>query len=262
MATRTVTYKSLDDVTALDVLVAMYDEGDAPTENNPISTVSVALAVNLTDSDAFSLLGLIADNFKIIDGERGQWWFTNAYESSEEMAEAYSKLEALAVKGSKRAAAKAKPAGKPVKTAQSPVKAADGTTVTVPVSEGSEERRELDASKGERILAEDDMREIVKSLNTPAVAAFDVESSEHESDIVKHGLALDEPEFIPAMTPSAVAAGISENEWYMMYAALTQTARDWWTKRVSAKIEAHDTANKQEQPVYATTPATAAETGF
>lgn len=242
MATRTVTveteYKTLDEITPVDILVAMFDEGDAPTENAPVTLTAVALAMNLTDADTFKTLDMIANMTEIIDGDRqGNWWFTNEYDSADEMVEAYKKLEDLTTKKTKRAIKAA--AAKPVQRAVEPVKAADGTTVTVPVSEGSTERRELDAAQGERVLSEDDMRDVVKSLMVSLPAALEI--TEHESDIEKNGLVLDEPEFIPAMTDAAIDAGVSENAWYMMYAAITETARNWWTKFVNAKIEANDT---------------------
>jgi len=63
-------------------------------------------------------------------------------------------------------------------------------------------------------------------------------SVEHESDIEKNGLALDEPEFIPELPE-----GVNGNTWYMAHAAITQTARDWWMGKAAEQRNAFILAN-------------------
>lgn len=244
MATRTNITKTLDDVTPTDVLVAMYDEGDNPQEGNPVNITSVALSVNLTDADTFSLLGTIADLTGVIDGQGVNWWFTANYATPDDMVSAYMAAVSVAAKkvqeAPKKRAAK-KTTAKPVQAAVEPQESVTGLT-----------RAEVIESA----------REVVSAPVTPVSVPAAFLGQEYESDIVKHGLALDEPEFIPALTDAAIKAGVSENEWYMMYAAITQTARDWWTKRVSAKIEAADGPTSGIEPHYAVAPATQDEAGF
>lgn len=100
--------------------------------------------------------------------------------------------------------------GKHAKPAVEPVKAADGTNVTVPVSEGSTERRELDASKGERLISED------------FIPSFE------ESKITE--------EFVPPTMIPAVPAGVNENTWVMAYYANTASARAWWMAKAKAQM--------------------------
>lgn len=99
---------------------------------------------------------------------------------------------------------------KPVQEAEEPVKAADGTNVTVPVSEGSEERRELDAAKGERVISEDWIPGFVEPKNVE--------------------------EFTPPTILPAVPAGVTENTWFMAHCADTKAARTWWMTRAQAQM--------------------------
>jgi len=101
---------------------------------------------------------------------------------------------------------------KPVQEAEQPVKAADGTNVTVPVSEGSEERRELDAAKGERLISED------------FIPSFE------ESKITE--------DFTPPVMIPAVPAGVNENTWVMAHYANTESARKWWMAKAQSQMVA------------------------
>lgn len=143
--------------------------------------------------------------------------------------------------------------------AVTPVIAENGENVTIPVDfdDPSKGRRELDASKGERLISEDviTVRDKVdtfpNTLNvvlTPPSALpvidgldqfIDAETGDmvYESRIVKSGLALDEPDSIPE-----VPEGVNANTWDMAHTAITQSARDYWLKVAKAQEEQH-TAN-------------------
>lgn len=98
-----------------------------------------------------------------------------------------------------------------VEPAEEPVKAADGSTVTVPVSEGSEQRRELDAAKGERVIAEDWIPSFAESKNVE--------------------------DFEPPTILPAVPEGVKENTWFMAHCANTKAARAWWMAKAQSQME-------------------------
>lgn len=106
--------------------------------------------------------------------------------------------------------------------AVTPVVAADGTNVTIPVdfNDPSKGRRELDASQGERLIGEDDMREVVATW-TPTFS--EPKNEPYEG-----------PETLPA-----VPAGVTENTWFMAHCADTESARTWWMARATAQEEEH-----------------------
>lgn len=78
----------------------------------------------------------------------------------------------------------------PVIKAVEPIQGADGENVTVPVSEDSTERRELDASKGERVIAEGDMRDVIASLRTPKTPEAESKRDTERAEFVKGMVAL------------------------------------------------------------------------
>lgn len=102
--------------------------------------------------------------------------------------------------------------------AETPVEASDGTNVTVPVDPENDPegpRRELDASQGEKVIGEDDMRDVIADMRREDTAL---------------GNALREA--LPA-----VPEGVTENTWFMAHAADTETGRTWWMARAEAQME-------------------------
>lgn len=124
--------------------------------------------------------------------------------------------------------------------AETPVIAENGENVTIPVDfdDPSKGRRELDASKGERLISEEIITVKVTPARLPEIAGLDqfidAETGDmvYESRIVKSGLALDEPSEIPP-TPE----GVNANTWHMAHAAITQSARAYWLKRAEEQAE-------------------------
>jgi hypothetical protein len=243
----------------------------------PFETDAVSDEFNTSDEFTTPALGALWDA-DLITNEGGVWSVVIA-DATPETAESVAR-EALAdsLPVVEEAPKPLTPAQrlKARKAAAKPVKGSDGENVTAPVMAMNEdgyarptgERREIDAAQGERVIAEGDMRTLIQELRTPApVVPAAMEITEYESDIVKHGLALDEPDFIPAMPEILREAGISENAWYMAHAAITQTARTWWGQHIAKKLTAAQDAAPVEtvpvvEPVYAVAPASAADAGF
>jgi hypothetical protein len=228
------------------MVVETIDEMLTESGADSVKVDKVADRMDSTAAVVMTLLNTHDQDARVVDGDRGELWLTG------------EPMEAP--KPRVKASRTPKPAIT-VQTAATPVVGSDGANVTVSVSEDSTERREIDANEGERVIGEYDMNALIQSLRAPAVMAV----TEYESDIEKNGLALSEPDFVPAMTDEALNSGVSENAWYMAHASLTQTARDWWTKYVARKVAENAPPAMVEipsVPVYAVAPATAVETGF
>lgn len=148
--------------------------------------------------------------------------------------------------------------GVKVLPAVEPIQGANGETVTVPVDYDNPTagRRELDASKGERVLSEGDMMEIIRSLRadapktaeavmelrdklisaaelmTTTAPAFTVEL--HEA---KNGPALDVP--IPPLP-----AGVHPHTWELAFQGNTEGARNYHMRQARAQEKAHTEHNE------------------
>ena len=127
-----------------------------------------------------------------------------------------------------------------VTTAEIPVIAADGTKVTVPVDPETDPkgpRRELDAAKGEKLIAEETITVKVAPKPLPEIKGLDqfidAETGDmvYESSILKNGLALDEPESV-----EPCPKGVHPNIWDLAHTAITQSARDYWMRQVNAVL--------------------------
>jgi hypothetical protein len=124
--------------------------------------------------------------------------------------------------------------------AEIPVIAADGTKVTVPVDPETDPkgpRRELDAAKGEKLIAEETITVKVAPKPLPEIKGLDqfidAETGDmvYESSILKNGLALDEPESV-----EPCPKGVNPNIWDLAHTAITQSARDYWMRQVNAVL--------------------------
>lgn len=225
------------DLVALFVTVVEF----SPTEESPVTVQELD---DETGQSTFDALNILADA-ELIGFERGNVWVaipdvseTNAQQTAYDALMTHPLPPAEAPKPKRAAKAKA-----PVVPAVEPVKAADGTNVTVPVSEDSEERRELDASKGERLIGEDTF---TLQAGANAVVKFLDVSEEtwiptfEESKITED---FEAPETLPA-----VPAGVSENTWFMAHCANTESARAWWMAKADAQINAHNLNQPEVAP--------------
>jgi hypothetical protein len=139
---------------------------------------------------------------------------------------------------------------KNARPAETPVIAEDGSKVTVPVDfdDPSKGRRELDASKGEKLLSEDVFTVKVTPAALPDKGLdqfIDGETGDmvYESAIEKNGLKLDEPsEVLPC------PAGVNANVWDLANTAITQTARDYWAKIAKQDAEEYAANNGAPAP--------------
>ena len=221
-----------------DVLVRLFVilEAFESTEENPTATQDMVdeyrnlHQVKMTDTDMFALLSELAEA-KIIDGERGQWFIT-VPDVTEENAESIAR-EYLsgAVVESKTPA-----------PAVEPVKAADGTNVTVPVSEDSTERRELDASKGERLISED----VVKDGKFIPIESepFDLPKYIDSLRVQRENGSQDKENWteLDDVDVPAVPDGVNANQWFHAFNSQgvtekdTYSARLFWAEYVSKQI--------------------------
>lgn len=269
------------DVDALVTVFCTLAQFDS-SETDPVSVQEMADELDAPLSEnAFSLLENLADA-ELIEFERGKVWISredvtetnaediavNALNGFEPKSDARKRLE-YAVKVAESQdmdfSQSPKHSGKTVEPAKTPVIAADGKPVTVPVDPENNPkgaRRELDASKGERLIKEEKVSDIVASIRkdapktADAVQALadklktlepkrlpeidgldqfiDAETGDmvYESRIVKMGLALPEPDSIPERP-----AGVNPNLWDHAHTALTQQGRDWAMRQIKAQQE-------------------------
>lgn len=217
------------DLVALFVTVVEF----SPTEESPVTVQELD---DETGQSTFDALNILADA-ELIGFERGNVWVVipdvseaNASQTAYDALMTHPLPPVEAPKPKRATKAKA-----PVVPAVEPVKAADGTNVTVPVSEDSEERRELDASKGERLISEDLMSDVIQNLMEETwIPTFD------ESKITED---FEAPEMLPA-----IPVGVSENTWFMAHCANTESARSWWSAKADAQINAHNLNQPEVAP--------------
>lgn len=264
------------DVDALVTVFCTLAQFDS-SETDPVSVQEMADELDAPLSEnAFSLLENLADA-ELIEFERGKVWISredvtetnaediavNALNGFEPKSDARKRLEyAVRVAESQDMDFSQSPkhSGKTVEPAKTPVIAADGKPVTVPVDPENNPkgaRRELDASKGERLIKEEKVSDIVASIRkdapktADAVQALadklktlepkrlpeidgldqfiDAETGDmvYESRIHKMGLALPEPDSIPKRPE-----GVNPNMWDHAHTAITQQGRDWAMRQI------------------------------
>ena len=277
------------DVDALVTVFCTLAQFDS-SETDPVSVQEMADELDAPLSEnAFTLLETLADA-ELIEFERGKVWISrddvtetnaediavNALNGFEPKSDARKRLEyAVKVAESQDAVMSQAPEftnPTPVEVAHAlatenavkavtPVIAENGEKVTIPVDfdDPSKGRRELDASKGERLISEDtfkvsapktekaiqELADKIKELTVkperlPEIDGLDQfiddESGDmvYESRIHKMGLALPEPDSIPERPE-----GVHPNTWDMAHTAITQSARDHWLKVAKAQEDAH-----------------------
>lgn len=154
-----------------------------------------------------------------------------------------------------------------------PVKDSQGETVTVPVDYNNPTagRRELDASKGERLIAEDTYRVKVtvpsddfeakrERARAEYVRAFEAEAPKTAEAVralirrlqTLHNTMTDESQGegfsvtyhepkngdCPDVEIPAMPEGVSENVWELAFTANTASARNYWTRKADAERKA------------------------
>lgn len=135
---------------------------------------------------------------------------------------------------------------RPVIPAESPVVAENGETVTVPVDwdDESKGRRELDADKGERIISEDDMTELLKRvrarlkdekpLTTDQWAEVVTQSVFDDFSVTLH-----EPKNGPALEVEIppLPAGVHPHTWELAHQGNTEGARRFALRQAKKQEE-------------------------
>ncbi len=169
-----------------------------------------------------------------------------------------------------------------------PVKDSQGETVTVPVDydNPSAGRRELDASKGERVIGETTFRESAESIArrerardeymraTRAEAPQSAEAVQAlirrlqtlhstmtgESEGEEFSVTFHEPKNGPALEREipALPEGVSPNVWELAFTANTESAREYWTRKAkeerTAFLDAQEAMEESRKAVELDTP--------
>lgn len=218
-----------------DVLIILAQDG--ATEDSPTSITNIAVELNTSNPEIVLLLEKL-ENLGLAQYESlaGQFmaWLADPEITPETAQDAYNKAAGIK-------------APKSVRKAAQPIKGSDGKNVTVPVSEGSSERRELDAAQGERVISEDNMRDVVRNLtkgenvdmdNIPT-GSWENEAPEthyvlYDADNVTGHMILPEPENIPEPPK-----GVNPNFWELAYTANTLPARKYWYAKCIEQIKAY-----------------------
>lgn len=254
----------------------------APTDD---TAVTVAELNDEMGGNTFAGLNILADAELIIFDPANGGKIANAIpDVSEESAKetAYSTLmdtsfsvaEAPKPKRTRRTKAQMEADKQDAAPAVEPVKDSEGENITIPVDfdDPSKGRRELDASKGERVIGEDTYtvsemrredialaREIKETL--PAMHALhapktDVAIKELADKLAELTLETwtptyadpkNEPYEGPESIP-AVPAGVTENTWFMAHYADTESARAWWMSKADAQVNAHNLNQPETAP--------------
>jgi hypothetical protein len=244
------------------------------SETDPVTVQEMADELDAPLSEnAFTLLETLADA-ELIEFERGKVWISredvteenaediavNGLNGFEPKSDSRKRLEyAVKVAESQDAVMAQAPEftnPTPVEVAHAiatenavkavtPVIAENGEKVTIPVDfdDPSKGRRELDASKGERVISEETITVKVtpKPERLPEIDGLDqfidAETGDmvYESRIVKMGLALPEPDSIPERPE-----GVNANTWDMAHTAITQSARDYWLRKATEEMELNE----------------------
>ncbi|WPH58155.1 hypothetical protein SEA_ALONE_205 [Streptomyces phage Alone3] len=178
--------------------------------------------------------------------------------------------------------------GVKVLPAVEPVTDSQGATVTVPVDydNPSAGRRELDASKGERVIGETTFRESAESIARRerardeymrATRAEAPQSAEAVQALIRrlqtlHSTMTDggeseefsvtfhEPKNGPALEREipALPEGVSPNVWELAFTANTESAREYWTRKAkeerTAFLDAQEAMEESRKAVELDTP--------
>jgi hypothetical protein len=133
--------------------------------------------------------------------------------------------------------------------AETPVVAENGETVTVPVDwdDPSKGRRELDASKGERVLCEDDMTALLRKVRERLANEKPLNTDQWAEVVTQavldshFAVTLHEPKNgeCPGNVIPPMPEGVHPHTWEMAHDANTQAARDYWTRKATQEEVAY-----------------------
>lgn len=302
MATRTTSLES-------KIMEALKDWESS--SESPATLQEVMGEFELSDKEAYDTLGKLEDAGKI--NSEGRWltsvWFLGEAKEKTSATPAETvkpkrkrrtkaEMEAARAEAANRTAYAANVAesqdmdaqhatprviAPPVVPAETPVIAENGETVTVPVDydDESKGRRELDASEGERVIAEDNMSKIVEDMRKTAPktavavqalgeklkelsaedemramilelkrenAALKAKQEDKETEETAT-LVFHEPKNgpCPGNEIPAIPAGVHPHTWELAHDANTETARAYYMRQVQAQIaEYEETAIAEE----------------
>lgn len=265
MATRTNSLESK--------ILAALTEWESSAES-PATLQEVMGEFELSDKEAYDILGKLEDAGKI--NSDGRWltsvWFLGKGKEEtpapvvkpKRTRRTKAQMEAARAEAANRTAYAANVAESQdgdmqhatprVIAAETPVKDSQGETVTVPVDydNPSAGRRELDASQGEKIIAEDDMRAIIRRIreeiagnaSDEQITALVTQEVRGEFSVTLHTPKNGE---CPGNEIPPLPQGVNPNTWELAHDANTESARDHW-KRV-AKQQAEEYAARMGDDV-------------
>jgi hypothetical protein len=142
----------------------------------------------------------------------------------------------------------------PVIPAETPVVAESGETVTVPVDydDESKGRRELDASKGERIISEDDMTALLKRVRARLADEKPLNPDQWAEVVTQtvfddFSVTLHEPKNGSALESEIppLPAGVHPHTWELAHQGNTEGARNYHMRQAKAQ-EAEYLAHNEE----------------
>lgn len=263
MAQRTAPVETEAPFSLTETLQALIVEG-ATGPDNAITIGDLSIAAAETTEVLFPLLSTLAD-LEIIDGgdgtnaPRGTWWVMDEIsvgEAENAIGEAVKTHAAPAKPATPAERMKARKAAQPSATGVSRTQVAKGVTETKVIRHPSE-NKSTEVPEGTKVIGEDDMRQVVKSLTenkpaTPApvepVGAWENNGGETHlveyqegAPITGHTI-LPVPDFIPAPPE-----GVRPNAWELYKTGLTLPARTFWGKIVAEQIKAHAERKEAEK---------------
>lgn len=144
--------------------------------------------------------------------------------------------------------------------AETPVKAQDGSTVTVPVDYDNPTagRRELDASKGERILSEDDMTALLRKVRARLADEKPLDTAQWAEIVTQAALdshfavTLYEPKNGPALECEIppLPEGVNPNTWELAHQGNTESARAYHMRQAKAQEAEYAARNGDDVPPF------------
>lgn len=244
-----------------DMIVDAVREMLEESGNDVVKVEHVAKRLDTYPADVIVAWNNADPDGKIIDGDRGEMWLTEGDDESPADTRTAPIIEPSkpTTPAQRFKARKAVPTPVPA-PAMTPIPDSTGKNVTVPVDFDNPEkgRRELDASQGERVISEDNMRELINRNSTPSESENTMTEitcswindggESHMTPYVEgepihpgHTL-LPEP-----LTMDAPPEGVTPNFWELYKAANTVKARAFWGAKVAEQMKTHALAVKAEE---------------
>jgi DNA-binding Lrp family transcriptional regulator len=239
------------------------------SEHDPASISEIAGELEVEGMEVFNALNKLEDAGKVTGIGRGldsKWFLGKAEEAQEqtptpaqrvkrrrrtkaEMAEAEAEAKnrtAYSANVAESQDGDMQHATPRVISAETPVIAENGETVTVPVDwdDDSKGRRELDSDKGERIISEDDMTELLKRvrerlrnekpLTTDQWAEVVTQTVFDDFQVTRH-----EPKNGPALEVEIppLPAGVHPHTWELAHQGNTEGARNFHLRQAKKQEE-------------------------